>query len=341
MTFINITSSKNIRKQHPKGTKPSLKSATKAKPKYKKLTSIETLARQIEKSGSFLKRVLRAGERLTVGNQNAARLRALLGVEGVTPLPLLSDVSLRIQAANILFDTTKRLLRTVAPKGTPMFHITFVDDIGLMSDRKPILKLAALKRKVDKAIRSLGLSGVVMVEVQALTNYPAKGEGRTLMVNAHGLCWGTVSRRKFRAAKQKLNGSRSWKNQFGAQPIFSRRLEGGRPDALRIISYLAKMPHDGKYRVPIAKDKFRFHPTLKGYPDSLALRIAEGLSHYSIYDAVFAVGDGKGIRKAWKSEVEAWHRDRLKDADQVHTFDVSAFWTELRSASIYRPYELE
>ena len=301
-----------------------------------------TLASQIIKSQAFLDRVLKAGGRLQLSPKRQSKLHALLGVKGCTKSVLLSDVAARIRATEILFEVTRDQLLSLAPPGTPMFHITFVDDIGLTSDRSPSLKLAALKRKVYKAMRSMGLSGIVMVEVQALTNYPAGGCGRTLMLHAHALCWGNVSRRKFRAARKKLNASRSWQNHFGAQPVHSRRLNQGLDDGLRIVCYLAKMPHDGKYRVPVGKS-FRFRSTLKGYPDSLALRIAEGLSHYTIYDAVFGVGSGSVIRKQWKREVEGWHHGRMNHVEKVDKFNVKKFWRRVHAreaSSLYLPYEI-
>lgn len=303
-----------------------------------------TLVTQTRKSKAFLDKVLNAQRRMPLTPQRRQRLLALLGVGGCHKTIRLSDVYARIEATRILFETIELHLPCLVPLGTPMFHITFVDDIGLTSDRAPNLKLAALKRKVDKAMRAMGISGLVMVEIQPLLNYPAKGRGRTLMLHAHALCWGNVTRRKFRAAVKTLNRSRSWKNHFGAQPVKFRRLKLGIDDALRISCYLAKLPHDGKYRVPVQSGaSFRFRPTMKGYPDVLALRIAEGLSHYTIYDAVFGVGDGSVIRKQWKRKLEAWHRERLSQVEKIHKFGVAKFWRKARTGGgggLYHPYEV-
>lgn len=308
--------------------------------KFRRRSPKATLKHQLSKSADYLDRVIRAAGRLRASDQDRQRLLSLLGVTGCRRKIPLSDVSARCAASKILYAVTKEFLPSLAPEGTRMFHITFADDIGLTSDRLPVLKLAALKRKVDKAIRTLGLSGTVMMEVQPLTNYSVEGRGRTLMVNAHALCWGSVSRRKFRKALQDLNASRSWQNHFGAAPILPRELKWGLAEPLRITSYIAKMPHDAVYRAPVGNGEFRFRPTLSGYPGNLALRIAEGLSHYTIYDAVFGVNDGKIIRKHWKQRLEAWHRERIA-AGKVHKFDVSKFWRRLRdggATSKYAPF---
>ena len=137
----------------------------------------------------------------------------------------LCDVAARKKGAEILFDVVEDLRPTFDCPGVRFHHVTFVDDIGLTSDRNPILRVQALKRKVDKAIRALGLSGLIFVEIQPLLNYPAGGQGRTLMLHAHAMCWGSVSRRNFRRGLRALNQSRSWSNQFGAKPVMARCLK--------------------------------------------------------------------------------------------------------------------
>ena len=315
-------------------------------PRYPTYSPDETLARQVAKSHAYLQRVLSAADRLRLPAERQRRLHALLGVDGCTHDMLLSDAALRIEGAQLLFDVVREQLPTLMREGTPMFHITFADDIGLMSDRTPVFKLAALRRKVDKAIRTMGLSAIVMTEVQPLMNHKTNGEGRTLMLHAHALCWGPVSRRKFRTAKKQLNASRSWSNTFGAKPIVSRRLHNGLEDALKIIAYVAKMPHDAKYMVPVitkSGQRHRFKPTITGYRDRLALRIAEGLSHYTIFDAVFGVGDGKYIRKAWKPLLVAWHRKRTAKRSYARKVFVAPFWKRLHREygdGHYAPYAI-
>ncbi|HPB23848.1 MAG TPA: hypothetical protein PLL48_16155 [Novosphingobium sp.] len=108
----------------------------------------------------------------------------------------LCDIAARKKAAEILFEVIDELQPVFDLPRMRFFHITFVDDLGITSDRVPVLKVHALKRKVDKAIRALGLSAITHVEKQPLLNYPAGGEGRTLMLHAHALGWGVVSRRR-------------------------------------------------------------------------------------------------------------------------------------------------
>lgn len=299
-------------------------------PKYPQRSPEATLSNQLMKADAYLSKAIRGANHLRLHYLARRKLEALLGANGCMTHMRLCDVSARKKAAEILFEVIAELQPVFQSPGMRFFHITFVDDLGITSDRVPILKVSALKRKVDKAIRSLGLSAITHIEKQPLLNYPAGGEGRTLMLHAHALGWGVVSRRGFREAKQTLNESRSWQNEFDAAPVLERELHDF-DEVRRIACYVAKLPHDGKILVPTGNGKRRFRPTLQGYPDRLALRIAEGLSHYSIFDAVFSVGEGKHIRAEWKRRLVEWQRQRLVHCGGGQDFDVEAFWRRRRS----------
>jgi hypothetical protein len=297
--------------------------------RYVDRTPQETLTRQLNKADAFDSRVQRAITRLRLKPKRERRVRAITG-SGATMADLrLSDVTARKAGAEILFKVVEDLYDGIASPNARLYHLTLFDDLGVTSDRKPHLKIKAIKRKVDKGLRAMGLSALVFIEIQPLLNYPAQGKGRTLLVHAHALCWGIGSKRAFHEAKMKLNRSRSWTCMFGAKPVRSRRLEGIE-DMLKIACYVAKLPHDGKYRVPHEDGGWRFRPTLRDYPDRLALRISEGLSHYTIFDAVFGVGQGKRIRSEWKRRLVAWHAERLARVGKGMSFDIDSFWDRVR-----------
>ncbi len=316
-------------------------------PRYPVVPPKVTLAKANEKANDLSYRLRRGIQRLTLTAIRETRLHALLGLDRHVAQLTLADVEARKASTRILFTVIEEQIDELIPTGASMFHITFVDDVGLTTDRKPVIRRTAFRRKVDKAVRALGLSGVAIVEVQTLTNYPAKGKGRTLMLNAHVLAWGKVSRRKFRKAMEILNTSRSWSNSFGALPIKSRRLKDGIDDALRIACYQTKAPLGGKYRVPLCghPGEYRFLPTMTGFTDTLALRLMEGLSQISIFDSVFCIGDAKHLRKVWKAKLVQWHRERSEiGQDPIADFDVAKLWRRIRRASgqeLYQPYKIE
>jgi len=296
---------------------------------YPKRSPSETLKNQLTKADLYLARAARAAELLRLPRRRRSRIHALLGIDRCLREVPLCDVSARKEGAKILYDVIKGMKPHFAQTGMKVYHVTLVDEIGITTDRNPTLRLKALKRKVDKAIRYVGLSGIVFVEVQPLLNYPGGGEGCTLMLHAHALCWGVVSERKVPKRLKCLNNSRSWANQFGARPILARRLKDFK-NILKIACYVSKLPHDGKYRSPNSSGEWRFRPTIKGYTYRLALRIAEGFSQYSIFDAVFSVAERKHIRAIWKRRLVDWHRARLERVEQEAPFDIPRFWSRLR-----------
>lgn len=313
--------------------------------RYPVLPPEANLARAIRKADELAHRLHRGCQKLMLTPRQKRCLLALLGLDRHIERLTLADIDGRKAALQILFAVAEQQVPQLIPDGMPLFHVTLVDDIGLTTDRKPVIRLQQFRRKVDKAIRSLGLSGFAIIEIQVLIDYPATGK-HTLLVNAHVLGWGPVSRRKFREAKRKLNNSRSWSNHFGALPIKTRRLKRGLDDALQIICYQTKAPLGAKRRVPRPgfPDQFRFEQTMTGFSDQVALRIVEGLSQISIFDAVFCIGDAKFMRREWKTKLMEWHRQRSEIGRRpVRDFDVGRMWRRIRSANghdHYHPFQV-
>lgn len=304
-------------------------------PKFPVFPPETVLARGVDKVDDLSKCLRKAISRLDLRPVRLKRINAILGLEGHLEQLSLADTEARKYSAQTLFGIVKKEGHRLISDADALFHITLVDDIGLTTDRDPRLQWTAFRRKVDKAIRSLGLSGIAVLELQPLLNFAVTGKGKTLMLNAHVLAWGKVSRRKFREAMKNLNASRSWQNVFGAMPIKARRLKGGIDDALRIICYQTKVPYGGKYRFPLSGrvGQYRFRPTLKGFSNTLALRLMEGLSQVSIFDSLFCIGSAKHIRKLWKAELVQWHRRRSKGGSgALGGFDVDKFWQRVRRA---------
>lgn len=315
-------------------------------PRYPVVPAEVLLAKANDKADILANRLARVIKKFALPKARRKSLYAVLGLDRHLEHMTMADLEARKAAMRLLFAIVESRIGELIPQGMPCYHLTLVDDLGLSTDYNPEIKLTAYRRKVDKALRAMGLSGIVVLEIQALTNYPAKGEGRTLMLHGHVLGWGPLSRRSFRQAKKKLNSSRSWSNTFGAQPIKTRRLKGGVEDALRIIVYQTKAPYGAKYRTPIGKgsNRFRFKPTLKGFTDTLALRIMEGLSQISIFDSVFCVGDAKFIRREWKTHLMEWHRQRSEiGRGPIKGIDVAGMWRRIRRTigdDRYLPFQI-
>jgi hypothetical protein len=212
------------------------------------------------------------------------------------------------------------------------YFVTFIDDMGNTSDRNPEVNLEALRRKVDKAMRKMGLHGVVWIEVQALMNYPGRGHGRTLMFHAHAIAWTASPFNAFKAAKR-INSSRSWSNAFDVPPVKISEMTKLRGHIDWLAHYISKVPHDAKNRMPDHKHFGRhiLMQTRAGYRPELAVSILEGLSQIALPDVVFGVGEGSIIRDTWRRKLSAWHRRRTsEDPPSELLFDVAEYWRDLR-----------
>lgn len=266
--------------------------------------------------------------------QDWKRILALFGIEGHCAHIPASDLSAREEALRILYRCVGDFFAEIAV-GTSIFHGTFAVDLGLTTDREAQFRLRALRGKVDRAIRELGLNGFVAFEVQALTNYPRKGAGYCLMLHAHAILWSLANPEDVQAKVVKINGSRAWPNHFGADPIKLRLLDARDCEAQFIASYLLKPPYSA-VRLIRKPWGWRFTPVLNGYRDHLLLRIMEGLSAYSIYDTVAGIGEGKLIRKKFKAELERWHRARVAAESPLPTFNFPVPWRRVRRTYTHR-----
>lgn len=312
--------------------------------------------RQIEKSREdavanvdrslavFHELIIRATRHWRITPRDAQVLRFLSGSTPVGPRPLLSDLRARREASYLLIEllSCHWSLNRFQPGQTYLF-LTFIDDMGNTSDRRPEVNLGALKGKIDKATRRMGLNGIAMIENQAITNYPRKGGGRTLMFHAHAVAWTTDPALAHRTAME-INRSTSWNNSFGAVPLKIKEMTAQRGEIDHLAYYISKLPYDAKNRMPHKERPGRhiLMQTIAGYPPELALRIFEGLSQIELPDVVFGVGEGTALRADWLRGLMAWHRERLAGIEgPPQGLEVAEFWRELRTrrgSKLFEPY---
>lgn len=274
------------------------------------------------------------------------QLRCLIGREAAMPQMRLSDTQLRVHSQSAMVHAVRDLWEPLIGSAKGAYQISFADDCGITSDRTPTLRQRVFRRKMYKAMEALELSGIVQTELQGVMNYPQRGLGRLLLLNAHGIVWGDIRRKEMCARVDELNASRSWSNQFGIEPIVLQRFHYGLGDALVCAHYMDKIPEAAKNRMERRKEPgtYFFRDTIRGNRPEFALRVFEGLSHMPILDAVMGIGDGKFVRKAWKARLTEYHRNR-PEIDTVTDFlPVDEFWREIRAhngSKLFEPYQVD
>lgn len=103
------------------------------------------------------------------------------------------------------------------------------------------------------------------------------------------------------------------------------------------------MPHDAKNAMPDNKrpEKLMLMQTTEGYRSDLALRVFECLSQLPTFKMVFGVGDdGKKVCNAWRKEIRAWHKSRLKEnAASIRDFNIAKLWVKYRAKNGSKRYQ--
>ncbi|MDB5724144.1 MAG: hypothetical protein JWQ16_898 [Novosphingobium sp.] len=253
----------------------------------------------------FGTKVLKATRHWHTTDFDTQFLRDVLGLARFNSWPVLSNINLRTKSPRILAGCIRNHFAKYPQWDGRFYFFTFAPELGFTSDRTPTLNARSVTRNIQTAHRAMGLSAIGQLEIHPIVNWPQGGLGRTLMLHGHTIAWGDVPEVEVAAVVAELNLQRCWRNPLDATPIVFRALEGGINEAVMLAYYLDKLPTSGKNRAPLRRipGEYRFWDTQEGYRPELALRVMEALSQFSIFDAVFSVGDGVDIRRDWRSEL--------------------------------------
>lgn len=221
----------------------------------RKTFSLSPFERNRKRLKIFKKKVLRAISKLSEDDPAIARILALLGVEDRSALLLSSDLKALSEVSDYLAKLMLEM-RTQFPDRR-MFHLTLLDDSGNTSDRAPVIDIRGLQAKAGRALRSIGLEGLVVVEVHPLANYPQGGDGRTLMFHIHAIAW-TDEPFDPDEAEALLIGGSGWKCSMGAPPVVIQTVEGTDEDIEKVARYVVKPPHAAKNRQEKKKQRGKF-----------------------------------------------------------------------------------
>ncbi|WP_156420702.1 hypothetical protein [Sphingopyxis sp. HXXIV] len=249
----------------------------------------------------FERKVSRAFDSCEVSEKGRLDFQAIIGKDYAREKIFRSDLRAGLKAGTIFVSLMSKMFgRSVeraarGKQGTYFALSTFINSDWNCSDRTAAINIQSIRNKVSKSIRDAGLNGIAVIEVQALTNYPEQGKGKTLMANVHALVWAR-SPIDHAAWERAVAQSSAWRADFGCPPLV---VQGLLEDSLedrsnieRVAGYLMKAPHDAKFRKPQKKkpEHFMFQPTQKGYSNRLALRILECLAYLPLFEMVFGVG---------------------------------------------------
>jgi len=282
---------------------------------------------------------------LKLSDEETAIVNAMVGIEGYSQHLLASDMSARRESDAKFAKIMAKHFNASSSSSRCYYFATFFDDVGVTSDRLPVVNLKALHNKVYRALKALEVHAVAVIEDHPLINYPGGGKGRSLLWHAHAILW-TDNPIDPNDAVATLTKSGAWTCALGAPPIDIVPIVDDVEHIKRVAHYLLKPPHSAKNRMPSTKrpGEFLLMDTTAGYRNGLALRVLEGLSQIELMDLVFGVGDGKKIRQDLRGHMTRWHRQRpLEDTMLDGTFDVWDWWFRMRrdrGRKLYSPYRI-
>ena len=260
-------------------------------------------------------------------------LDCVLGFKAATERLLASNLKLRVKACDIMSSLFGKLRKE--GKTVPRRSFCFGSFLGpLVNEYRPELDIAAYRAAIYKLIHQQGLNAVYGIELQALTNYPQRGRGRSLLMNAHALLWTDDPGFDASDAQTKMRESTRLFSELGAPTVTlkDRTLDRGQLEYCG--RYMLKPPLDGKRRARHDEIPSRWvlKPVLDVRP-ALLLRLAEIQSYFDQTELVWGVGEGTKIRLEWKRQLTAWNklqcgRTRLQlEAD----YDTADLWNGVRA----------
>jgi hypothetical protein len=177
------------------------------------------------------------------------------------------------------------------------YMLTLVDKTRHVGDKYTTIDWYHIKKKATRALETIDVEGVAVLEFQPMTNEYHGDEGRLMMPNVHAIIWRKDGQPfKHRKAQERLCASFKAKGKAkGAviKPI--TEIEGGLIGALL---YLTKPISSGK-RLITRSDGTSFNfPSAKHYRNNQSLRIMEILSHFKHNNLIFGRGAGTKVRQA-------------------------------------------
>lgn len=254
-------------------------------------------------------------------------------------LPLLSNLRVRNSSYELLFEHLRA--KWAGPTGTRRrwFFGTLITDMGNTLEYVPVIEMGRLRRDFRKVIARTGLNTIAFIEIQAGTNYPQNGHGRTLMCHAHFIGFTDDQDFDLRRANAVARAGSTLTNWLGAPT--ARIEEIAHVSALkRRCYYLFKAPLKGSYLVRNAAKGSGWETKHADVDQWLAVRLAEMLAQIDYRQATFTTGEGTKLKGDWLRALAEWQRPRRNLEQENFAAAFQEVWTTGRTTAHRAPAEI-
>lgn len=283
----------------------------------------------------FEKKILEYVRQHNIKGSDKKMFADLIGKGRISDSMLASDIILRRKAGAFF---GRKLSHMSQERADLQFYFwTFTHDIGNTSDREPVIELKALRKLIDSLLAKEKLNMLYVIEVQGLGNHSYSGEGRLIMLHAHGVQW-TDQPFDLDAMVRRWNGNGKWVNQINATPIHIKPIGPALADLRRVANYMFKPPFD----VKMAEQRLgglRLKASSKGYRPEFAARMLELLCQLELLELVRHAGDGKSLRADLARRLKHWHKSREKwEPGKLTRYHFDELWDRFRVKKKKVPY---
>lgn len=206
------------------------------------------------------------------------------------------------------------------------YFLTMINDSWNTSNLNTFIDLTDIERRSRRVIRRMGVdAALAIIEFQAMGRDEGSGV-RTIFPNVHAVIR-TRKSFKSRITAKKLSGSDVLKCARGADTVhITKRLKTAQ-DIARAVSYMCKAPASGKVEL-LTKRGPRFEETVAGMHQSVCIRLAEILSHFTFHELIFSTGEWSKLRSSIFADV---HQSAEMVKSQCYLPDIkpAAFWATI------------
>lgn len=228
-------------------------------------------------------------------------------------------------------------LQADLPAHRRYFFATLVWDAGTTYEDAPEANIKALQLAAYKALHTLDLHGLGVVEVDHFKKRFDGEAARRISFQIHAIVWTDDPMFKPVKAGAKLSSSRRFSHDLGAPGVVFTPFHKDQTlmEALVFLSnYVLKAPVVTKNPVPSRKKpgRYKLRTDRKGFTKQMAVTMMEIWSQITAVETVFGIGEGKHLRKAYLRVLMAnlkRRAGRQKDAN-LDPDGMRAMWQAMR-----------
>lgn len=315
------------------------------KPKNRFRYSVEEYSEHYE---AVLKSMKKKLDKRTIKKRYRDRLNTYLGLNEDSDLECAANIPGRLLLQKTLHHEFDELIKDrFQASDYDWEFITICDDRYATLERKPCVDLYDFKVRVGKALNAQdGWSYIAVLDVSIITRFPQKGLGGSQLWHWHVFAFRKKNPNKKRIFKTRK--PKGFKTLISKKSVLPKPLKY-KQDALRVSSYIAKLPYWGK-TITTRLDKKTGESKLKmedfPLPDANHFfQVAQILSRYHISELIISGGEGEPIiqkcLEKLKYENTHSHKTRLSaEKRQKKHQRVDDTWYQARSKRIRAQYSI-